>query len=1371
MNRPTEEFVKKLCDEFRFEWPASKTRLLILDYLSENPELDPIALIKALVPLEIQLRQTAGETLRASEYKDLGEVAFSVAQRSLGEVDEDSEAPSSLSATEQSTLASSITTNLLLGSTKPDESFHKSQPLSSSTEQPKQENDFTQGQPNDLALQHSAPYVATEHGAHPKMIGRYRLLEEIGNGGMGSVFRAEQRTPVQRMVALKLIRADINSKDAIVRFEAEQQAIALMDHPNIAKILDAGQTESGSPFFVMELVGGIPLNKYCDQNKLGIRERLELMLPVCRAVQHAHQKGIIHRDLKHSNVLVTQSDGAPTPKVIDFGMAKALGHKRVLTKSTLYTEVGKIVGTIQYMSPEQAASSDTDVDTRSDVYSLGVMVYKLLTGSTPLEKATVANLSLLEALQLIGEKNPIRPSTQLSREPEQLAKIARKRQTPPEKLRLQLSGDLDWIVMKALENDRADRYQTVNDLALDIERYLNDETVSARPPSTVYMLKKFVKRNRRLVASLAAISFLLIAGIIGTTAMSLWALSERKIANEASELSRTETRKAQRAEQQQIELQDKAEINLQALKMKSAWSNWNSGDIEDAMRMLNEVDDSKSGWEHDFLRAEFHPAERVLYGHSTEVMSIDVSADGKYFASTGLDHAVKIWNTKDKSLVRTLLLDDITTCVRFSPDSKQIAVCSFSNQVTIWDTESGEEQFKTDGLQSDILCLAFVPESDLIAVGLSNMDTLNEGELIRAVGETDLPPSVHLISRESGKTVQVLEGHTGDVLALQASADGQLLISGSEDSSIGMWRKNEAGQFSLERLLKNHFGEVTGISISHSVDEFFSSSEDQTIRVWRLTDGELIRTVPGGRKLNSVDSSEDGERIVASSDDRTAIVWKKTGEQLIVCKGHFLSVNDARFINKDSQLVTASSDETLRTWNSSKNPNTIKLKAHDLTVWDDAMSRDGKLLACASEDKTVSFVNFETGELLPQKLRLEYPVLSLDFSPNSETLVTAGSGPEISDSETDEPWVRFHVWNSNSKKLTRTIDAHRGSIWDINYSPDGKLVATASQDNTVCIWNTEDWSLLTKLTDHTNVVASARFSPDGCYLVTASDDETVKLWDTTSWELLHTFVGHEHIVWRAVISPDGDTLASSGYEGSLILWSISKRKMIMPPIRAHEDQIAGLAFSPDGKRIVTASDDRRIKVWDVASGVEFLVLRDRVGSNMVSASFSDDGTKLISGDSDGWVTIRSSKKHVKDEVRFLPTDGIRIIVDGHKQVIDPNVSEETLHEVVKKTEKCCKYYPTFQSFTVLGIAQYKLGEFEEAIASMRESIRLEPIEYGESDVRPDSEGYLTMALLKVGDVDGANAIRKVFDEKRLYWSEDERVIRLGNEIDELFEDQ
>ncbi len=415
-----------------------------------------------------------------------------------------------------------------------------------------------------------SPPIVEGPGSH---IGPYRLLQEIGEGGMGVVYMAEQEKPVRRRVALKIIKPGMDTSQVIARFEAERQALALMDHQHIAKVLDAGATETGRPYFVMELVRGVPITEYCDRNQLTPKERLELFVPVCNAIQHAHQKGIIHRDIKPSNVLVTLYDGKPVAKVIDFGVAKATDQR--LTERTMFTQFGQIVGTLEYMSPEQAEMGVLDIDSRSDIYSLGVVLYELLTGSTPLQRARLKQAAYIEILRRIRDDDTPKPSTRLSDSKESLATISAQRKTEPARLRRLVRGELDWIVMRALEKDRVRRYDTANALARDIQRYLAGDPVEASPPSATYRLRKFARKYRPWLFAAAAFAGLMLTatGVSGWQAVRATraekeAQEERNRALDAEKVAKEQTERALAAER--IALAELERVADQTRRIKDA---------------------------------------------------------------------------------------------------------------------------------------------------------------------------------------------------------------------------------------------------------------------------------------------------------------------------------------------------------------------------------------------------------------------------------------------------------------------------------------------------------------------------------------------------------------------------------------------------------------------------------------------------------------------------------------------------------------------------------------------------------------------------------------------------------------------------------
>ena len=475
-------------------------------------------------------------------------------------------------------------------------------------------------------------------------IGRYKLLQKVGEGGMGVVYMAEQTQPVTRKVALKIIKLGMDTAQVVARFEAERQALAMMDHPNIAKVLDAGATDTGRPYFVMELVRGVPITEYCDKNKLSTAQRLGLFIPVCHAIQHAHQKGVIHRDIKPTNVMVTLHDGNPVPKVIDFGIAKATNQK--LTEKTLFTNYAQMIGTPAYMSPEQAEMSGLDVDTRTDVYSLGVLLYELLTGTTPFPTKELLSLGYGQMQKIIAEKEPPKPSTRLSTmQHEERTVVAKNRSMEVSALGRMFKGDLDWIVMKALEKDRTRRYETVNGLAADIKRHLNNEPVSAVAPTFSYQLSKFSRRNSRYMRVAAAVGALLLVALLFSTFQAVRATRARTAAEAARRAALKSESTARAAQANEAKLRSQADAQARAARQRAYASDirlvqqtLEMNDLGRAQQLLERQtpgpgENDLRGWEWRYLWEQARPDDHeVLRAGGPRVDSMSFSGDGRYLA-------------------------------------------------------------------------------------------------------------------------------------------------------------------------------------------------------------------------------------------------------------------------------------------------------------------------------------------------------------------------------------------------------------------------------------------------------------------------------------------------------------------------------------------------------------------------------------------------------------------------------------------------------------------------------------------------------------------------------------------------------------------
>jgi eukaryotic-like serine/threonine-protein kinase len=511
----------------------------------------------------------------------------------------------------------------------------------------------------DFLEQPVLPPAEAPIGVGPgSVVGRYKLLEEIGEGGFGVVFMAEQQAPVRRKVALKIVKAGMDTREVIGRFEAERQALALMDHPNIARVLDAGATESGRPYFVMELVNGIPITSYCDQYRLSTQQRLLLFMKVCQAVQHAHQKGIIHRDLKPTNILVTLIDGEPVPKIIDFGVAKALGQK--LTEKTLFTSFQQMIGTPAYMSPEQAALSGVDVDTRSDIYSLGVVLYELLTGVTPFDQETLRHAALDEIRRMIRETEPPKPSTRLTEMARsQKSGVGGQWSVVGSQRWKEVHGDLDWIVMKALEKDRARRYDTANALVEDLHRHLDHQPVQASPPRAVYRMRKFVRRHRVGVVMGALVVVTLVTGL------SLALLGLRR-ALKAEALMRWEA---------------------YASDIKAAQVSIQQNNRGTALNLLRQYLPTRSeedlrGLEWQYLWQESRSDGHQNFPHPKGVYTAVLSPDGHHLATACHDRKIRVWDVDSAQVIQEFetpgfsITEPISLrkAVGFSPDGRRLAI-------------------------------------------------------------------------------------------------------------------------------------------------------------------------------------------------------------------------------------------------------------------------------------------------------------------------------------------------------------------------------------------------------------------------------------------------------------------------------------------------------------------------------------------------------------------------------------------------------------------------------------------------------------------------------------------------------------------------
>ncbi len=973
-------------------------------------------------------------------------------------------------------------------------------------------------------------------------LGRYRITRRLGAGGMGEVYEARQENP-PRAVALKLLRPGIHGDRMLRRFEHEAEALGRLRHPGIAQIYEAATAPT--PFLAMELVSGRPITAHAVEHALGIAQRLELLIQVCDAVQHAHQNGVIHRDLKPSNILVDETTGGP--KILDFGVARL--DDADIRAVTLQTDAGQLIGTLPYMSPEQCAGDSRSIDTRSDVYALGVILCELVSGRLPYDLSDTSVPGMIRTIQ----EGPLRLS----------------RVSPD------LAGDLETIGGKALARDPARRYQSASELAADLRRFLRHEPVEARAPSVMHQLRLFAQRNRALVAAAGSVALTLLVATIVSVLFALRADAERR--NSA--------------------------FRAYAGDLAAASEALRVNDVREARRRLQRADPGLRNWEWRHLVSRTDQSLRTCRGHDESINALAFSPDGRRLVSAsgvspGRDHTVRLWEVETgRELMRLGEASAPLRAVAFSPDGARVAYGGLDETVWVRDARDGTLLLALGGQEGGVADAIFSPDGSWLASaamdGTVRFFDAHTGEPVGAAlaHETEIVSltvnpegtvaatacrdgTAKLWDVATRRHVATLRAHELAVNSVAFSRDGAFIATGSDDRTIKLWDAATAQELAT---LRGHSGEIVAVAFSPARDELASVSWDRTLRVWSYPEVKELASMRGHADVaSSLRYNPDATSIATGSLDATIKLWDAGRRQEVpTLTGHAELIRRVAFSPSGGLVASAAFDHTAKVWDVATRRELMTLRGHTNVLACVAFSPDGSRLATGSNDLTIRIWDAGTGRELRVLTGHAYGVHSIAFSPDGALLASGGVDRAI------------NVWDVATGALVATWPAHEGWIWGVAFSPDGRTLASASADGGVRLWDARNWTAIATIVADAPSLSCLRYSHGGRWLASGGSDGVVYLWDAGTGERWAALTGHNRAVEDLAFSPDDGRLVSVALDDTLRIWDLGRRELVMT-LGDQAQHLFCVDFSPDGKTVATAGGTHRgsfceVKLWEAPS--------------------------------------------------------------------------------------------------------------------------------------------------------------------------------------------